>query len=204
MTAKLIAKLIKYYDDKSDIPGLLPASIVSLILFFSWIAHALGAPPLLGGFAAGIAVSKQFYLPFAKSFAIENSFSERVEKQMLPIVHLFTPIFFVGIGLSLDLSSIDWHSSFIWKLSISMTIAALIGKFLSGFFLVTDSKWVKWAVGIAMIPRGEVGLIFAEVGKSSKIFNNDLYAAMIIVIAFTTLFAPFMLRLLYHYKPKVK
>jgi len=52
-------------------------------------------------------------------------------------------------------------------------------------------------IAMAMIPRGEVGLIFAELGRVSKIFNNEIYAGMVIVIAFTTLLPPFMMKWFY-------
>jgi len=200
IAAKLISNTIKYYEERSEIPGLLPTTIVSLLLLFAWIAHELGAPELLGGFAAGLALSKQFFLPLGEFFRIDANFSHKVEKQMKPIVHLFTPIFFVTVGLSLDLRAIDWHSSFIWLFSISILIVAILGKLSSGFFLFTESKWIRWAVGIAMIPRGEVGLIFAEVGKNSHIFDDNLYASMIIVVAVTTVFTPFVMRLFYSYQ----
>lgn len=121
---------------------------------------------------------------------------------MKPIVHLFTPIFFVTIGLSLNLSIINWGSTFIWGLSIAILIAAVLGKLSSGFLLFKDNKWIKWAVGIAMIPRGEVGLIFAEIGKDNQIFNDDLYASMILVIAITTMFTPFVMRFYYNYRER--
>lgn len=57
---------------------------------------------------------------------------------------------------------------------------------------------MQWAVGLAMIPRGEVGLIFADVGQANKIFDQDLYAALIIVIAVTTMFTPFAMRYFYN------
>ena len=199
IAAKFISTIIKHYEEKSEIPGLLPTSIVSLILLFAWMAHQTGAPELLGGFAAGIALSRQFSLPFGKFFHISEKFLHKVETQMRPIVHLFTPIFFVTIGLSLNLREINWHSTFIWLLSISILIVAIIGKLSSGFLLFQENKWIKWAVGIAMVPRGEVGLIFAEVGRSGGVFDNDLYASMIIVIAITTIFTPFILRVFYSY-----
>ena len=92
--AKGVSQIIKKWDEKSDIPGLLPTTIVSLILLFAWIAHSLGAPELLGGFAAGLALSRQFFFPFAAFLHESKEFSHRVEEQMKPIVHLFTPIFF--------------------------------------------------------------------------------------------------------------
>ncbi|MFI5343371.1 MAG: cation:proton antiporter [Chlamydiales bacterium] len=200
IAAKLISSTIKNYEEKSQIPGLLPTTIVSLILFFAWLAHEVGAPALLGGFAAGLAISKQFFLPFGSFFAISEKFSHEVETEMKPIVHLFTPIFFVTIGLSLNLREIMWNSMFLWVLSIALLAAAILGKLSSGFLLIKDSKWIKWAVGIAMIPRGEVGLIFAEVGRTNNIFDNELYASMIIIIAITTVFTPFVMRFFYNYQ----
>ncbi|KIC72852.1 putative Na(+)/H(+) antiporter [Neochlamydia sp. EPS4] len=198
IAAKFISNVIKHYEEKSEIPGLLPTTIVSLILLFAWLAHQMGAPALLGGFAAGLALSRQFFLPWGTYSPLNEEFSHKVETQMKPIVHLFTPLFFVTIGLSLNLSEINWGSTFIWLLSISILIAAIVGKLSSGFLLFKESKWIKWAVGIAMVPRGEVGLIFAEVGKDSKVFDNDLYASMIIVIAITTVFTPFFMRFFYN------
>lgn len=194
--AKAISSLIQRYDRVSEIPGLLPASIVSLLLFFAWASHQMGAPELLGGFAAGLALSRQFVLPLGKFFETSEEFTHRVESQMRPIVHLFTPIFFVTVGLSLDLTQIDWSSSYIWALSLSLLVAAIVGKLCSGFVL-KEPRSIQWGVGFAMIPRGEVGLIFAEVGRRSGVFDQPMYAAMIIVIALTTLLAPFALRRLY-------
>jgi Kef-type K+ transport system membrane component KefB len=196
LAARCVSLTIKKWDEKSDIPGLLPTTIVSLILLFAWVAHKLGAPELLGGFAAGLALSRQFFFPFATFLHQAPEFSHRVEEQMKPIVHLFTPIFFVAIGLSLNLKSIDWGSTFIWALTGSLIIAAILGKLLSGFLLKKESLRTKLVVGTAMIPRGEVGLIFANVGLTAGVLKNDVYASTILVIALTTLLAPFVLRYL--------
>lgn len=202
ITAKLISSLLKHYEHKSEIPGLLPTAIVALILFFAWLAHKVGAPELLGGFAAGIALSQQFFLPFGNFFNIHREFAHKVEMQMKPIIHLFTPIFFVTVGLSLNLREISWSSAFIWLLSLSLLFAAFVGKLASGLLLVKESRWIQWTVGLAMIPRGEVGLIFADVGQDTKILNQDLYAALIIVIAVTTMFTPFAMRFFYQRFPE--
>lgn len=198
IAAKLISGTIRRYDAVSEIPGLLPTTIVSLLLFFAWLSHQVGAPELLGGFAAGLALSRQFFLPLAAFIHESREFSHRVESQMKPIVHLFTPIFFVTVGLSLNLQEVNFSSGYIWILSGLLIVAAVLGKLAAGWVLFKESKWVRMAVGLAMIPRGEVGLIFAEVGKNGGIFNQDLYAAMIIVITVTTLFTPFVLKAFYH------
>ena len=68
--ARLMSHLIQYLDRKIDNPGLIPSTIISLVLFFAWVSHSVGAPELLGGFAAGIALSRRFFLPFG--LAIKN------------------------------------------------------------------------------------------------------------------------------------
>lgn len=189
IAAKAVSLTIKKWDEKSEIPGLLPTTTISLILLFAWIAHQVGAPELLGGFAAGLALSRQF--PFLRQDA---KFSHRVEEQMKPIVHMFTPIFFVAIGLSLNLKSVDWSSLSIWMITGLLFISAIIGKLASGFLLRKETLTTKLIVGTAMIPRGEVGLIFANIGLTAGVFQGNIYASIILVIALTTLLAPFALR----------
>jgi Kef-type K+ transport system membrane component KefB len=196
IAAKLISMIIRRFDAVSEIPGLLPTTIVSLVLFFAWLAHALGAPELLGGFAAGLALSRRFFLPLGIALHTDKRFAHRIEEQMKPIVHLFTPIFFVFVGLSLNLREIDWGSPFIWGFSLSLLVAAIVGK-LVGALLIKEPWAARWVIGMAMIPRGEVGLIFAELGRVSEIFSNEIYAGMVIVIALTTLMPPFVMKWFY-------
>lgn len=196
IAAKIISQVVRKWDQRCEIPGLLPTTIVALILFFAWIAHVLGAPELLGGFTAGLALSKHYSYTFFPFIDKSPEFTEKVEKQMRPIVHLFTPIFFVAIGLSLNLREIEWNSPFIWAITGVIFLFAILGKILSGFFLWGESFKSKLIVGVSMIPRGEVGLIFANVGLTAAVFTQDVYTAMILVITLTTLLAPILLRAL--------
>lgn len=191
--AKLLSAIIERVDVKSELPGIVPTAIVALVLFFAWLAHVLAAPQLLGGFAAGLALSRRFFLPFGIALRARDDFADQIEHQMRPIVHLFTPIFFVMVGLTLNLREIDWHSGYIWSLSALLLAAAVIGKVLVAALL--KGTWLsRMTVGVAMVPRGEVGLIFAELGRSSGVLDNQMYAALIIVIALTTLVPPFVLK----------
>lgn len=185
--------MIKKWEEKSDIPGLLSTTIISLILFFAYIAHLLGAPALLGGFAAGIALSKHFFFTFKGS----KELSHRVESSMKSIVHLFSPIFFVSIGLSLDFKSILGNSSYFWILTLVLSLAAIAGKLISGLALIKDPYRTRLTVGFSMIPRGEVGLIFASVGLSTQVLSQELYTMLILLIAITTLLPPFFLRFVF-------
>jgi len=115
---------------------------------------------------------------------------------MTPIVHLFTPIFFVMVGLSLSLREVAWGSPFVWIFSLALLLAAVAGKML-GPWLIRETHRVRIAIGMAMTPRGEVGLIFAELGREHNIFSNDIYAALVLVIALTTLLPPFVMKWFY-------
>ncbi len=196
VAAKLMSVIIKHINTTTEIPGLVPTTIVSLVLLFAWLAHFMGAPELLGGFAAGLALSRRFFLPFGTALHADPSFAEDIEREMKPVIHLFTPIFFVMVGLSLNLREIDWSSPFIWVFSMALMIAAVIGK-LAGPMLIREPWPTRWIIGTAMVPRGEVGLIFAELGRESRILNNEIYAGMIIVIALTTVLSPFAMKALY-------
>jgi Kef-type K+ transport system membrane component KefB len=197
LAAKLISYLIGHYHRVTQIPGLVATSIVSLVMVFAWLANFVGSPELLGGFAAGLALSRRFFLPFGIALARDQRFADEVERDMKPIVQLFTPIFFVTVGLSLDLHEVEWTSAFIWLFSLSVAFIAIAGKIAGGYLLVREHWLMRTAVGMAMVPRGEVGLIYAELGRAAGIFDKATYAAVVLVIAYTTLFSPFWIKLFY-------
>jgi len=201
IVAKLAAKVIDRLDQHAASPGLLLTMALALILMFSWLAHAVGAPEIMGGFAAGLAFSQHFgfNLPLGKAilnFEPSPKLAHRLEEQMRPLIHTFSPLFFVMVGVSLNLSSVNWGSAFIWGLAGSLLLAAFIGKFAAGF-LIREPRRNQMAIGLAMIPRGEVGLIFAQLGFSQGTLNGELYAALLIVIALTTMSPPFLLKWFY-------
>ena len=191
--AKLMSMIIKRFENASEISGMIPTMIVSLVLFFAWLAHSIGAPELLGGFAAGLALSRRFFLPLGATIHSDVAFAKNIRKQMNPIISLFTPIFFVLVGLSINLREIDWSSSYIWGFSLTLFIIAIISKMI-GAILVDESWPSRWLIGMSMVPRGEVGLIFAELGKLSGFFNNEIHAGLIIVIILTTILPPFSIK----------
>lgn len=196
VAAKFMSFLIRYFDDSSLLPGLIPTTVMSLVLFFAWLAHYVGAPELLGGFAAGLALSRRFFLPLGLAIKTDEAFAIRIFEQMKPVMQLFTPIFFVLVGLSVDLSRIDWASTGLWVASSLLFIVAVLGK-LSGAYLVNAPLTERIATGLAMVPRGEVGLIFIELGRSTNILSNEIYVIMLLVIVLTTILPPFVLKWYY-------
>ena len=194
--ARLLSRMIGWLDRQQASPGSIPVLIVSLVLFFAWLAHWFGAPQLLGGFAAGLALSRRFFLPFGLAIQTDPDFSGKIELQLKPIVQLFTPVFFVSVGLSLNLKLVDWGSLFFWALSLSLAVVAIGTKF-TGAFLIREPFPRRFVIGMAMVPRGEVGLIFAGLGSAAGVLSGDIYTALIMVIAYTTLLSPFWIKLFY-------
>lgn len=207
LVAKLASIVIDRLDQHAATPGLLLTMVLSLILLFSWLAHMVGAPEIMGGFAAGLAFSQHFgfRLWMGKAPALEfkpsPKLAHRLEEQVRPLIHTFSPMFFVMVGVSLNLKAVNWGSTFIWELATLLLLVAFFGKFASGF-LIREPRRNQIAIGLSMVPRGEVGLIFAQLGFSQNILNGELYAALLIVIALTTISPPFLLKWFYGWESK--
>ncbi|MDW8096297.1 MAG: cation:proton antiporter, partial [Aquificaceae bacterium] len=152
-------------------------------------------PEILGAFTAGLALSRRFALPFAVFLKTDERMAYKVEHTIMPLMWVMTPIFFVYVGLQLNLKAIDFTSPKFWVLSSLILLVAIFGKVISGFF-VKGSMREKLLIGFSMLPRGEVGLIFAEFGRQSGIYDDMLYAVVIFVVAVTTLVAPVILKVL--------
>lgn len=209
--AKLAGGIIDHFDQRAATPGLLVTMALALILLFSWLAYIVGAPLIMGGFAAGIALSQHFRFDLMHKlglpaldrwFAPSPKLAHRLEHQMRPLIHTFAPLFFVMVGVSLNLHSVDWGSPHVWQLGGALIAVAIVGKLAAGFF-IREPRFRQMAIGLAMIPRGEVGLIFAQLGLHQGILNAETYAALLLVIALTTIAPPFVLKAYYaRYQPR--
>jgi Kef-type K+ transport system membrane component KefB len=200
VVANLLSHFMKLCDENKKIPGLIPTIIISLISIFAYLSHLVGAPEILGSFAAGIALSRRFILPFGMGLRHDEVFLEKVKRSISPIAQMFTPIFFVMVGLSMNLRVIDFTSMQFWSLALVFLFIAVIGKYMGAFLLRKTSELKKALIGISMVPRGEVGLIFAEVGRVNGILDNEIYAVLIFVIIVTTIVPPFLLKWLFKYE----
>ena len=198
--ANFISSFMKKFDKHTRVPGLIPTMLISVISIFAYISHLFGAPEILGSFAAGIALSRRFILPFGMGLRNDEVFLEKVKNAITPIAQMFTPIFFVMVGLSMNLRVIDFTSEKFWTMALIFLLIAILGKYIGAFFLRKTSALKKALIGISMIPRGEVGLIFAEVGRVNGILDNEIYAVLIFVIIVTTIAPPFILKWLFKYE----
>jgi Kef-type K+ transport system membrane component KefB len=192
--ARLMAKFISIAVEKLQDVDIIPPSILALVLFVGHGAYKVGSPEILGAFTAGLALSRSFAFPFVKFLTLSDKVIHKVEEGVLPLVWVIAPIFFVSVGLALNLKAIDFSSPEFWALSLSLIGVAIAGKVLSGF-VIRGSFREKISVGISMMPRGEVGLIFAEFGRSFGAIDDVGYAVVVFVVAVTTLIAPLLLKL---------
>jgi len=200
VAANLLAVLVKKFDKTKKVSGFIPTIIISLILLFAYLSHLSGAPEILGAFAAGIALSRRFFLPFGLGLRESAKFLQKVKTSMTPIIQLFTPIFFVMVGLSMDITVIDFTSLEFWYMGLTFLFIAMFGKYIGAFFITQKCSSNKMLIGISMIPRGEVGLIFAEIGRMNGILSNEVYAVLIFVIIITTIIPPFLLKWLFKFE----
>jgi Kef-type K+ transport system membrane component KefB len=111
-----------------------------------------------------------------------------LEEYIQPISMFLVPIFFVVTGLNVDISVLG-DPTVIYS-SIALCLVAILSKLACGWAFSSKEKFNRILIGVGMIPRGEVGLIFASVGKSIGVVDNRLYAVVVIVVITTTLVTP--------------
>lgn len=149
-----------------------------LMLLFAELANAAKLAFIIGAFMAGLALGRTRY-------------HERIADNFNPLGHIFIPIFFATIGINADLEAMAKPE--VLGLAAVLTVVAVLGKLASAFgALGTPAD--KLLVGMGMVPRGEVGLIFAAIGLSRGVLDDDLYGAVLIVVLVTTLMTPPLLR----------
>ena len=138
---------------------------------------------LIGAYGAGLA------------FAGHHE-RKKLEEGIMPLVELLTPLFFVLIGASVSFKVFSLSSMtgrLAWLELILLVGLAVAGKLASGFFLRKE-KVNRFAIGSGMVPRGEVGLIFAQVGLTAAVFSAEQYSILAMAIVITTVVAPLLLR----------
>ncbi len=166
--------------------GMLLITALFTCFLLSYLAAQAGLAPIVGAFAAGLILDEVYYRDLPK--LAEHHLDELLD----PIALFLVPIFFVRMGMGVDLTTFG-HASLLIFAAV-LTIVAIAGKQFASLGVVTPST-NRWIVGIGMIPRGEVGLIFASVGMGlsvagEKIVSPDIYSAVVIMIIITTLITP--------------
>ena len=163
---------------------------LSLCFILAYLAEVIGLADIIGAFAAGIMLD-----PYGKGVRVGERDATLLEA-LHPVAAVFTPLFFVLMGIKVDLRSL--FSSRVLLLGAGLILVALIGKLASGFVL-GSRQGNRLAVGIGMVPRGEVGLIFAGIGaglslNGQPILSAGAFSAIVLMVLVTTVVAPIGLR----------
>ena len=173
-----------------QVRGVLVTISLSLCFLLAWAASLMGLAPIIGAFAAGLILEDVHFKDFV-------SRGERPLDELLrPISDVLVPIFFVMMGLQTDLSAFAMPSAL--GLAALLTVAAIIGKQICALGVLTPGV-NRLAVGIGMIPRGEVGLIFAGVGArlsldGAPVIAPAVFSAIVVMVAVTTMVTPVALK----------
>ena len=158
--------------------GTLVAIALAFTLAIAELANEAKLAPIVGAFVAGIALGRS------------NS-SDRIRRELQPVGHLFIPVFFLTIGIEVDVAQFAKPS--VLAIAGALFVIAVAGKLAAGVGMI-GAPGDRLLVGIGMIPRGEVGLIFATIGLSQAIIGQRDYAAILLVVLLTTLATPPVLR----------
>lgn len=170
--------------------GLLVATALVICFGFSWLANFVGLAPIVGAFAAGLILEKAHYQELGQR---EN---HNLEEALAPLSAMLVPIFFVQMGTQVNLNS--FGDSSVWLLASALTLMAILGKQVCSFG-VMEKGLNKFAIGLGMIPRGEVGLIFAGVGRSLEVkgvpvIDDNTFSAVVVMVMITTMVTPPLLK----------
>ncbi len=169
--------------------GVMLGFTLAFCFAMAWLAMRAGLAPIVGAFAAGLVLEAAHYQPFA---AREP---RQVEDLVEPIVHMLAPVFFVRVGLEVDLGQLA--SPPVLGLGLALTAAAVLGKAVS-MAGVLDRSIRRVAVGVGMIPRGEVGLVFAATGagllyRGRPLIDAPTFSAVVLMVMVTTAITPALL-----------
>jgi len=174
-----------------EVRGMLLALAISFCFLLAWVAAKVGLAPIVGAFAAGLVLDEAHY----RSFVSRGEKS--LEELIRPVSDLLVPLFFVLMGLKVDLRAFARPE--LLTFALTLTIAAIIGKQICSLAVV-EKGINRLAVGLGMVPRGEVGLIFAGIGASlmlpntqgvsEPIINAGTFGVVVIMVIVTTLLTP--------------
>jgi Na+:H+ antiporter len=175
------------FASKLQSSGVLLAAGLVWCFTLAWLASAIGLAPIVGAFAAGLILEDLHYRDFVDR-------GERTLHDLIdPIGSFLVPIFFVLMGVRTDLS-VFWRTGGVLGLAAALTAAAILGKQLCALG-VLERGLDRLSVGIGMIPRGEVGLIFANIGLTlavagRPVVNQSVFSAVVVMVIATTVITP--------------
>ena len=156
------------------------------IMVLAWLASLAQLAAIIGAFTAGVVLHDHYFK--AKEGGAEKELT--IRELIAPFESILAPIFFMVIGIQVKLETFyHWE---VLGLAVGLIIAAIIGKLISG--IGGHPKDDRWLIGIGMLPRGEVGLVFASIGRTLGVISDNLFSAIVLMVITTTFIAPPLLK----------
>jgi Kef-type K+ transport system membrane component KefB len=187
--SKLAPFLIRAIERINVARGLFFASIVFAFVL-AYLADVVGSAVIIGSFAAGLVLAR-------------TDKAREIEREVHDVAQFFVPVFFVVVGAAIDLTTIspfDPATRRFLLIGLALTALGVLGKVAAGY--VAWGKGIRrLVIGVGMVPRGEVGLIFAQIGLAGGLLTGGLYSAVALMVMLTTLIAPPLLRALLEPRP---
>jgi len=173
--------------DRMKTRGQLLISALIFAFILAYIADVIQLEAILGSFAAGLILA-------------ETTKRRELEEQVIPIADMLVPVFFICVGARTDVSVLNPFVPENREGLITagfLILVAIVGKVVTGLTVFGQPGINRLAIGVGMIPRGEVGLVFAAVGSASGVLSKSLNAAIIVMVILTTFLAPPLLRIVF-------
>ena len=153
------------------------------VMILAWLASLSGLATIIGAFAAGVVLSDSF---FAHTNHERKGRVYSIRELIMPLEVILVPIFFILMGIQVKLEAfLSWP---VLTLAGGLLLAAVVGKLASG--LGASKPISRLAIGVGMLPRGEVGLVFAAIGRTLGVIDDSVFAAIVLMVFVTTLAAP--------------
>jgi Kef-type K+ transport system membrane component KefB len=174
---------------------MLTLTLVVFCLFLAWCADLIGLASIIGAFMAGLLIKEKYfakYTYFRRKSTLELPYPDNNHHLIMliaPLGRIMTPIFFIYAGMQIDIVSAMNIETI--KLALLISIFAVLSKVVCGIFLPKHIN--RWIVGFGMVPRGEIGVIFALTGLQLQLINNTMFTAILLMIIITSVITPLMI-----------
>lgn len=179
-----LGRRLIHFVGKANVRGVLGAMSVAFALLIAWAAKKADSAPIVGAFAAGMALAR-------------TNRRHDIDTALKPVVDIFAPVFFIYVGAEVNVKLLNpavAENRPALLLGLLLTIVGFLGKFAAGF--CAWGKVRRAFVGAGMVPRGEVGLIFASLGLTTKALPERVFVAVLVAVFATTFVAPPLLKVL--------
>jgi len=153
------------------------------VMILAWMANLAGLATIIGAFAAGVVMHDSH---FHRSHRSRLGRIITIRQLIMPLEVILVPIFFILIGIQVKFES--FLSVSVATVALGLLVAAVLGKLACGIGAARPAN--KLVIGIGMVPRGEVGLVFAAIGRTLGVIDDPIFAAIVLMVIITSLVAP--------------